>query len=219
MNPTPRANQFWLVLLATFWAFYGLVGRDAWKSEEALALAPILDWLAGHTSAWATPAPLYTLVAGLLAKLAGSHWNIQDGARLASGVFTLTSLLFTGAAARTLDPRRQLLARRSTSIRTETIPVEGVVPDLRRVVEQPTVGLHDDVLEGGLLELRALDELVQVRHVGLVVLAVVVLQGLGRDVRGECILGVRERREFERHGGPLCRVGRGLVPAGATRRR
>ncbi len=102
MNPTPRANQFWLVLLATFWAFYGLVGRDAWKSEEALALAPILDWLAGHTSAWATPAPLYTLVAGLLAKLAGSHWNIQDGARLASGVFTLTSLLFTGAAARTL---------------------------------------------------------------------------------------------------------------------
>jgi hypothetical protein len=25
MNPTPRANQFWLVLLAMFWAMYGLV--------------------------------------------------------------------------------------------------------------------------------------------------------------------------------------------------
>lgn len=102
MNPTPRANQFWLVLLAAFWALYGLVGRDAWKGEEALALAPILDWLAGASSAWATPAPLYTLAAGLLAKLTGAFWDIQDGARLASGVFTLTALAFTGMTARAL---------------------------------------------------------------------------------------------------------------------
>ena len=102
MNPTPRANQFWLVLLAVFWAFYGLLGRDAWKAEEALALAPILDWLEGSLAAWTTPAPLYTLLAGFLAKLSSGYSNVQDGARLASGVFTLTSLLFTGMAARSL---------------------------------------------------------------------------------------------------------------------
>lgn len=102
MNPTPRANQIWLVLLALFWAFHGLVGRDAWKSEEVLALAPILDWLEGTLSVWSTPAPLYTFVAGLLAKLTGGYWDTQDGARLASGTFTLVSLLFTGMAARAL---------------------------------------------------------------------------------------------------------------------
>ncbi|MBM4182539.1 MAG: glycosyltransferase family 39 protein, partial [Betaproteobacteria bacterium] len=102
MNPTPRANQFWLIVLAALWAFYGLVGRDAWKGEEALALAAVLDWLAGTSSAWATPAPLYTLVAGLTAQLASGHWDVQDGARLASGVFTLLALLFAGMTARSL---------------------------------------------------------------------------------------------------------------------
>lgn len=102
MNPTPRANQFWLILLATVWAFYGLVGRDAWKAEEAMALAPILDWLEGTVSVWATPAPLYTLFAGLFAKLGAAYWDIQDGARVASGVFTLFALLFTGMTARLL---------------------------------------------------------------------------------------------------------------------
>jgi len=102
MNPTPRANQFWLIVLAALWAFYGLVGRDAWKGEEALALAAVLDWLAGTSSAWATPAPLYTLVAGWTAQLATGHWDVQDGARLASGVFTLLALLFAGMTARSL---------------------------------------------------------------------------------------------------------------------
>jgi hypothetical protein len=102
MNPTPRANLVWFVLLATFWAFYGLLGRDAWKGEEALALAPILDWLNGSLSAWTTPAPLYTFLAGLLAKLTAGHVDAQNGARLASGVFTVIALLFTGLTARSL---------------------------------------------------------------------------------------------------------------------
>lgn len=102
MNPTPRANQIWLILLAMFWALYGLVGRDAWKGEEALALAPILDWLAGSASAWTTPAPLYTLIAGISAQLSASQLDAQDGARLASGLFTLVSLLLTSMTARSL---------------------------------------------------------------------------------------------------------------------
>jgi hypothetical protein len=102
MNPTPPSKIFWLVLLLLFWAFYGLIGRDAWKTEEALALAPILDWLDGVVSVWATPAPLYTLVAGAAIKLNLAGGDIQDAARLASGMFTCVALLFTGLAARSL---------------------------------------------------------------------------------------------------------------------
>lgn len=102
MSPTSPAKLFWLVLLLAFWAFYGLTGRDAWKAEEALALAPILDWLDGLTSVWSTPAPLYTLVAGVMVKLNIAGGNIQDGARLASGLFTCIALLSTGLSARAL---------------------------------------------------------------------------------------------------------------------
>jgi len=100
MNPTSPKNLIWLVLLLVFWAFYGLVGRDAWKAEEALALAPILDWLDGSLSVWATPAPLYTVVAAAVIKLNLASGDIQDGARLASGLFTCIALLFTGLSAR-----------------------------------------------------------------------------------------------------------------------
>lgn len=102
MNPTPRTNQLWLILLAGFWAFYGLIGRDAWKDEEALALGTVLHWVQGSGSVWSGPAPLFSLVAGLTAQLGAGFWDLQDGARLASGVFTLTALSFTGMAARAL---------------------------------------------------------------------------------------------------------------------
>lgn len=102
MNPTPRSNQLWLILLAVFWALYGLTGRDAWKDEEALALGTVLAWLQGHVSVWSAPAPLFSLVAGVTAQFGAGFWDLQDGARLAGGVFTLAALTFTGMAARAL---------------------------------------------------------------------------------------------------------------------
>jgi len=102
MNSTQPAKLFWLILFAVFWAFYGLTGRDAWKAEEALALAPVLDWLGDGGRAWQAPAPLYTVAAGLMAQGAAAWFDIQDGARLASGVFALAGLLFTALAARSL---------------------------------------------------------------------------------------------------------------------
>ncbi len=102
MNPTQPAKLFWLLLLATFWAFYGLTGRDAWKADEALALAPILQANVDLSRAWQAPAPLHAWVAAVTAKLASPWLPPQDGARLASGVFTLASLLFTALAARRL---------------------------------------------------------------------------------------------------------------------
>jgi hypothetical protein len=100
MNPTPINKLPWLILLLVFWAFYGLVGRDAWKAEEALALAPILDWLEGLISVWSTPAPLYTLVSGAAIKFGLAGGDMQSAARLASGGFICIALLFTGLGAR-----------------------------------------------------------------------------------------------------------------------
>lgn len=103
MQPLTRPQRFWLAVFLTAWCFVGLTGRDAWKQEEAMALAPLLDWLAsGDLLPAASPFPLHSLVAGLTAWLAGPWLDVQDGARLASGVFTLAALSFTGLAARAL---------------------------------------------------------------------------------------------------------------------
>jgi hypothetical protein len=102
MNSTSPAKLIWLALLLGFWAFFGLTGRDAWKSEEAIALEPILDWLEGTLPVWSTPAPLYTLIAGLAVKSGIAGSDIQDGARLASGLFTCLAFLFTGLSGRAL---------------------------------------------------------------------------------------------------------------------
>ena len=102
MNSTASAKLLWLLLLVVFWAFYGLTGRDAWKPDEALALAPILDAVPDLARTWAAPAPLYAWAAALLARLGAPWLNLQDGARLASGGFTLASMGFTALAARRL---------------------------------------------------------------------------------------------------------------------
>jgi hypothetical protein len=103
MQPLTKSQQFWLAVFLAAWCFLGLTGRDAWKQEEALALAPLLDWLAGGALVpTASPLPIHTLMAGLTAWLSQPWLDLQDGARLASGLFTLAGLAFTGLAARTL---------------------------------------------------------------------------------------------------------------------
>ena len=102
MNPTQPGKLFWLVVLAAFWAFFGLTGRGAWQVEEAMTLASVLDQLETRQSLWASPAPLYTLVASLFARWTPFGLDIQDSARLASGFFTLIALVGIGLAARKL---------------------------------------------------------------------------------------------------------------------
>jgi hypothetical protein len=65
-----------------------------------------------------------------------------------------------------------------------------VVPDLRCVVvDAAGRGLLDDGFEVEGFVFGALDQVVQVNHVGIVVLAVVVIEGFGRHVRGKGVLG------------------------------
>lgn len=102
MHPTQPAKIFWLTLLVVFWAFYGLTGRDAWKAEEALAFAPVLDVIQGDASSWSTPAPLHVSISLLSARAGAAWFGWQEGARLASGLFSLIALAFTALAARKL---------------------------------------------------------------------------------------------------------------------
>jgi hypothetical protein len=80
-----------------------------------------------------------------------------------------------------------------------------VVPDLRRVVEDAAARLAHDVLERQVLEFGARDELVQVVDVGLVMLAVVELQGFLGDVRGQGVDGIGQGGQLVGHGGSSLR--------------
>jgi hypothetical protein len=70
-----------------------------------------------------------------------------------------------------------------------------VIPDLRGVVEDTARRLLDDFFQRQVLEFGARNQVVQVRDVGLVVLAVVELERLFGHVRSERVLRVRQRRE------------------------
>lgn len=103
MQALTRPQQFWLAAFLAVWCFFGLTGRDAWKPEESLALAPLLDWWVAD--AWLPSQsrfPFHTLLAGLTAWLSSPWLGIQDGARLASGFLSLAALVLTGLAGRTL---------------------------------------------------------------------------------------------------------------------
>src|SRR6185312_6070892 len=94
----------------------------------------------------------------------------------------------------------QLAGGFAAAVGREAAPVEGVIPGLRGVVEHPARGLANDVFEVHVREVGALDHLVEVVHVSLVVLAVVVFQRLGGNVRCQRVAVVGQRRKFDRHG-------------------
>ncbi|MDQ1132993.1 hypothetical protein QE386_001588 [Pseudoxanthomonas winnipegensis] len=77
-----------------------------------------------------------------------------------------------------VDQLGQLAAGRAAAVGRQAVPVEGVVPHLRGVVEHAALGLLDDALQRLVGELGALDQLVEVVHIGLVMLAVVEVDGL-----------------------------------------
>src|SRR5690606_4045316 len=99
-----------------------------------------------------------------------------------------------------VDGFGQLAGGLTAAVGAQAVPVEGVVPHLGSVVEQASAGGLDDLFQALAFVLGACDQVVQVDHVGVVVLAVVVLQGLSGDVRLQGVLSVGKRGKFERHG-------------------
>lgn len=102
LHAPSRTEKFWLFVFLAVWCFFGLIGRDAWKPEEAIALRPVLDWLEHGGLAAGSPSPFHTLISGLFAWLTQPWLDAQDGARLGSGGLTFAALLFTAYAAKNL---------------------------------------------------------------------------------------------------------------------
>jgi hypothetical protein len=102
MHPLKRGQFFWLAAVLGLWALYGLVGRDAWKADEALALGALLDWREQARLFVEPGAPLFTLLASALGNVLAPWLDMQDAARHASALFALGAFLCTGLAARAL---------------------------------------------------------------------------------------------------------------------
>src|SRR5580658_6964220 len=104
-----------------------------------------------------------------------------------------------------LDAEQQVAARAAAAPGAHAVPEEAVVPGLRRIVEDRRLRLvpgggADHVLERLAGERRVLHQLVERRHIGLVMLAVVKLQGARRHIGLKAVLRIRQGREFEGHG-------------------
>lgn len=108
--PITQTKALLLALLCAVWAGTGLVGHDPWKPDDAHSF-----WLVNHilqNGDWLVPAiagepnmdkpPLFYMTAAAFAKLFHPVLAPHDGARLASGFYTMLTLLFTGLTGREL---------------------------------------------------------------------------------------------------------------------
>lgn len=64
----------------------------------------------------------------------------------------------------------------AAAIGFQAIPVEGVIPYLRGVVEHAAGRFQHDLLKRQILKLCPLDQVIQIGDIGLMVLAVVIFQ-------------------------------------------
>lgn len=99
-----------LGLLCLVWLGTGLIGHDPWKPDEAYSFGLIYSML--QNSDWLVPTlagepfmdkpPLFYWTAAVFAKLFAPLLPLHDGARLASGFYSVLSLLFLGLTGRKL---------------------------------------------------------------------------------------------------------------------
>ena len=109
-NPITPAKAVFIGILCLIWLGTGLVGHDPWKPDEISGFGIIYSML--QSGDWLAPAiagepfmdkpPLFYWTAALSAKLFSPLLQPHDGARLASGLYTALTLLFTGLAGRKL---------------------------------------------------------------------------------------------------------------------
>ena len=103
----------WVSMLVAAWVMFGLVGHDPWKADEAYTFGIVVDQL--RHSDWVVPTlagesfvekpPLFYIVSAAAAHLFGGLLPLHDAARLATGFFVGTALLFLGLTAREIYGR------------------------------------------------------------------------------------------------------------------
>ena len=106
-----RSVPLWIVVaIVALYASAGLIGHDPWKQDEAYVFGGILDLLksgdwvvlkVGGVPFMEKP-PLFHWVGAITATLASPWLPLHDGARLASGLFTIITVLAVAFAARLL---------------------------------------------------------------------------------------------------------------------
>ncbi|HEX4857730.1 MAG TPA: glycosyltransferase family 39 protein [Usitatibacteraceae bacterium] len=117
-HSTPVKSALFIVICAA-WILTGLVGHDPWKSDEALTFGVVYQML--RSGDWLIPAivdqphteypPLYYWVSASLAWLFSPVLALHDGARLASGLFMLITVVYARKiAARLYDERAGRIA-------------------------------------------------------------------------------------------------------------
>lgn len=109
-NPITPGKAVMLGLLCLVWLGTGLVGHDPWKPDEAYSFGLVYSML--QSGDWLIPTlagepfmdkpPLYYWTAALFAKLFSPVLSLHDGARLASGFYSMLTLLFVGLTGRKL---------------------------------------------------------------------------------------------------------------------
>ena len=112
-NQITKTKALFLALLCAVWVLTGLVGHDPWKPEDAHSFGLVYnilqsgDWLVPQIAGnpYMDKPPLFYMTAAMLAKLFYPLFPLHDGARLASGLYTAFTLLFTGLAGRELFGR------------------------------------------------------------------------------------------------------------------
>jgi 4-amino-4-deoxy-L-arabinose transferase-like glycosyltransferase len=100
-----------IALLCLCWIIPGLIGHDLWGSDEAYTFGVVYDLLQGGSwlhpqlagEAFLREPPLYYFVARLSARLNENWLALQDGARLATGLFMALTFIFCSLAARELN--------------------------------------------------------------------------------------------------------------------
>jgi len=109
----PTRSTLLLLVVGSGWVLIGLIGHDPWKPDEAYTFGVVLDFL--KHGDWVVPSlagepfvekpPLFFLVAAGFASAFGHVLPLHDAARLATGFFVGSALLFLALTARELFGR------------------------------------------------------------------------------------------------------------------
>ncbi len=112
-HPSRTTKQIGLFLLCTAWIVLGLVGRDPWKTEDAITFAAAWEML--QRSDWLLPylaqeralhqAPLVPWLSATSLTLFSPLLDAPDAGRIAIGLLLALLLAFTGAAGHELNGR------------------------------------------------------------------------------------------------------------------
>jgi 4-amino-4-deoxy-L-arabinose transferase-like glycosyltransferase len=111
LQPMISRRHLLVIALCLAWVLPGLVGHDPWKPDEAYTFGIVYEMLRGGSWIASSLAgepflkepPLYYLTSAASAVVFSPLLPLHDAARLATGVWVLVALLFTGLAARELN--------------------------------------------------------------------------------------------------------------------